>query len=49
MVTKPKEYRIHVRGFGTWQIGYDSAARKWLRAYNARLKGERWEPVSLLT
>lgn len=45
MATKPKEYRIEVRGFGTWRIGYDSAVRKWNLACHVRIKGERWEPV----
>lgn len=45
MTTKPKEYRILVRCFGTWRISFDLTARKWLLAYNVRIKGERWEPV----
>ena len=42
---KPFEYLKAIQGFGTWRITYDTAARKWLVAYNVRIKGERWEPV----
>lgn len=45
MATKPREYRMDVRGFGTWRIGYDPAVKKWLLALNSRIKGERWQPA----
>ena len=42
---KPVEYLKPVPGFGEWRIAYDTAAMKWLLAYNVRIQGERWEPV----
>ena len=31
--------------FGTWRIAFDTTAKQWALSYNARIKGERWEPV----
>lgn len=46
MATKPKEYRMDVRGFGTWRIVYDAGAKKWSLTCNVRIAGERWEPIA---
>jgi len=45
VATKPVEYFRPVQGFGVWRIAFDPAAKKWTLAYNARARGERWEPV----